>query len=140
MRIDRELFRTGIPLIDNQHEAYLYLVDELFELCMDPDCQPSAVHASIVKLLSFAVDHFDAEEFLMQGTGYPRYAAHRAKHDEFRNQIDTLSTLCTEATSKELVMAELREWLVDWFSEQTETHDRRLARFLKKVICDGDHD
>lgn len=135
MKIDRELFRTGIPLIDNQHEKYLDLLDGLYELCRDAQVERERVDASLEELLNFAVEHFDAEEFLMLGTRYPHYDVHRAKHDEFRNEIDRLSSLGGETMTASHLLVQLTEWLLEWFCEQTQTHDRRLANYLRKNIC-----
>ena len=136
MKIDRELIRTGVPMIDRQHEDYLELVNELFVLCMEPHVDMAVVNTHLSGLLAFAIEHFDAEEFLMLGTKYPHYEKHRAKHDEFRNQVDSLSSICEEMASSEQIHSELTTWLVEWFCDQTETHDQRLARYLRKTICD----
>ena len=36
--------------------------------------------------MTYAFEHFDAEETLMQSVEYPEFESHRAKHDEFRNR------------------------------------------------------
>ena len=132
MEIERQLFRTGIPLIDNQHEEYLDLVDDLFKLCERTDVEQAIVDASLRKALAFAVEHFDAEESLMLSIGYDDYEVHRAKHDEFRDQVDRLCAMSSEAISPEDQLIHLTEWLLEWFCDQTLVHDRRLAGYLKK--------
>jgi len=132
MKIDRQLFRTNIPLIDNQHEEYLKLVDDLFKLCERPHVEQATIDASLKKVLAYAVEHFDAEESLMLSTRYHDYEIHRTKHDEFRDQFDRLSAMSNEAIAPDDQLIQLTKWLVEWFCQQTQVHDRRLAGYLKK--------
>jgi hemerythrin len=132
MTIDRELFRTGIPLIDHQHDQYLDLVDELFVLCLRPKARSSSVQAGLKRTLAYALDHFDAEEALMRSVAFRGYEKHRLKHDEFRDESDRLLVMCKQDLSPELQLTRLTRWLVEWFCEQTQVYDRALAAYLKK--------
>ena len=132
MKIDRQLFRTGIPVIDKQHEQYLDLVDELFELCEQSHVEQVTVNTALKRALTYAIEHFDSEEALMIDTRYPAYEVHRAKHNEYRNEADRLCGMSNEDIAPDDQLIQLTRWLVEWFCEQTLTYDKGLASFLKK--------
>lgn len=132
MRIDHQLFLTGIPLIDQQHEEYLKLVDTVFHLCESAHADQAEVDASLEKAFAYAVEHFDAEEALMRSIDYPYYEGHRLKHDEFRDQVDKAAAMSGGGSDAEEQLIHLTRWLLEWFQEQVLTHDRRLARHIGK--------
>ncbi len=134
MKLDRKLFRIGIPLIDKQHERYLDLVVELFEIRERDVIDQAAVDDCIEKVLAYALEHFDAEEALMRSVQYPEYEAHRIKHDEFRNGTDRLASMGSDGMTPADQITQLTKWLVDWFRAQTLVHDKKLAAFISVEI------
>ena len=132
MRVDRQEFYTGIPLIDNQHDTYLDLVDRLFEVCHKPHIDKAKADEAVMEVFAYAIEHFDAEEALMDSISYRGLEAHRTKHDEFRDRIDRVSASRHEGISPEDQLVHLTRWLVEWFCEQTQTYDKSLASYLKK--------
>ena len=132
MRIDRELFRTGVPLIDQQHEAYLELVERVFQLCAKADVDLAQLTAEVNQTLVYAVEHFDTEEELMRSVRYPLLNQHVAKHNLFRAQADLFAAEIKGPVVVEDFTPRLAKWLVDWFVLQVQTDDRLLAVFLKK--------
>ena len=133
MNIDHKSYYTGIPLIDNQHEQYLRLVDDLFALCEQSDViEQGIVDEGLTRVLAYAIEHFDAEEALMLSTGYSDYETHQRKHNEFRDEADRLSAMSKEGISPEDQLIHMTKWLLEWFLDQTLVHDKALAAFLKK--------
>lgn len=131
MKIDRHRLMTGIPLIDRQHEAYADLVDRLFDLARQGHVEPQALFRERRAVIQYAMEHFDAEEQLMRAENYPAYEAHRAKHDIFREWTDTLASDLEGDVDLDDYARSLSKWLIDWFCDQVQTDDRRLADFLK---------
>ena len=138
MKKDHQLFHTGIPLIDDQHAQYLNLVDQVFALIQRSHIEQSTVDASLKRVLTYALEHFDAEEALMISTRYPGYEKHRAKHDEFRAKADQLCAMSKEDIAPDDQLIRLEKWLVIWFCEQTLVYDKGIAAFLKKRNCAND--
>ena len=130
MKIDRQRIRTGIPLIDNQHEAYADLVDTFFAMAMRGNVPKSTLSHEIGKILNYALEHFDAEEHIMLQQKYPAYAEHRAKHTVFRDKSDTLIADSERAHDLDAYTMTLSKWLIEWFCDQVQNDDRKLAAFL----------
>lgn len=133
MKIDHELFRTGIPLIDRQHEAYLELVERVFRLCAQKQIDRDALASELDRTLAYAIEHFDTEEHLMRSVAYPQYPEHRAKHNVFRDQVDDFTAQAREEDDLAEFAARMARWLVDWFCQQVQIDDRKLAAFLKST-------
>ena len=131
MKIDERLFRVGIPLIDNQHEAYLNLLDDLLTASGEAVINKSKVDEALKKAFIYAVEHFDAEEMLMTSCKYPGFDAHRAKHNEFREGVERLM-IEGDYLSPSAFLTEVNKWMLKWFCDQTQVYDRALAEFLKK--------
>jgi hemerythrin len=132
MNIDHESYYTGIPLIDNQHEQYLRLVEDLFASCERSDFDQKIVDGGLTIAFAYAIEHFDAEEALMVSTGYRGYETHRKKHNEFRDEVDRVSAVSKEGIDPEDQLMHMTKWLLEWFLEQTLLHDTALAAFLKR--------
>lgn len=132
VKMAQQVFRTGIPAIDNQHEQYLDFVDKLFVLTGQPNIEQTTVDSACERVLAYAVEHFDAEEALMRSIRYPGYEGHRTKHDEFRNETDRLYAISRKSVSADEQLFYLTKWLVQWFCDQTQVYDKALAIFLKK--------
>lgn len=132
MNIDHTPYYTGIPLIDNQHEQYLRLVDDLFTLCEQPHVDHVTAEKCLGRVLAYAIEHFDAEEALMLSMQYRGYESHQKKHNEFRDEADQLHAMFKEDVDLRDHLIRLTKLLVEWFYEQTVVYDKALATFLKR--------
>ncbi len=132
MKIDRHLFRTGVPVIDNQHEQYLNLVEQLFVVNSQAHSDDETFKAALRSVLAYSIEHFDAEEALMRSLNYPGYEAHVRKHDEFRLETDRWCEPEQQLSAPDLRLIELNKWLLVWFCEQTQVYDKGLAVFLSR--------
>lgn len=131
MKIDRQLFRTGIPIIDNQHEAYLDLLDDLFAASQEAIVNRTNVENAIKKAFVYGIEHFDAEEMLMQSLNYPGLQAHRRKHNEYREEVERIAYSSQFMSDDDLLKA-VNTWMLQWFCEQTQVYDKALAVFMNK--------
>jgi len=130
LKMDRQLLITGIPLIDRQHEEYANLVDRLFEHALQGGVTRAILAADVGAVTKYAMEHFDAEELIMRDHRYPAYEEHRAKHNIFRDRSDTFVTDLYDEPEMDEFTVRLSRWLIEWFCDQVQTDDRKLAAFL----------
>jgi hemerythrin len=124
------LLLTGVELIDTQHRELFARVGQLLEA--------SRTHRSreeVVRMLEYlggyAVDHFTAEEGLMQAAGYPRLEAHHAEHVQFVKQFEILRhELKTEGPTK-LFVIRVGNRVTEWLREHIYKTDLVLAEWLR---------
>ena len=131
MKIDRQLFRTGNPLIDSQHEAYLDLLDEFFVIGREHLTDKTKVDEALNKAIDYGLKHFIAEEQLMESVNYPGIDAHRKKHSEFSVRVEKLQR-DGQYLSPDAFLHEINVVMVKWLCEQIQTYDRELAEYLMK--------
>lgn len=134
---DRALLVTGIPLIDRQHAEYADLVDKLFEMANRGGVNRQALSAEVDAVIRYAVEHFDAEEYLMRSANYPALAEHSQKHNVFRVKTDRLVAEWEDGLDADEFTIRLSRWLIEWFCDQVQNDDRKLAVFLNKTMPDG---
>jgi hemerythrin len=126
---DRSL-ETGDPEIDAQHREIFSRIGRLLDVAKDQRARDE-----VARLLTFlgdyVVSHFGAEERLMEASGYPSAAAHRAEH---RALMDTYGRLYQEfhadgPTLRFLLRFEDR--VTAWLRDHIHCTDRSLADFLQ---------
>lgn len=115
--------KTGIQLIDNQHEEYIRRLNIL--LSKSPDEKMSREELDFV--IGYAAEHFDAEEALMDYYAYPDKQKHVAFHEYFRETADVLINVGYENFN----MTDLTRLLVNWFLNHIRNQDFELADFIR---------
>ncbi len=128
---------TGIPLIDKQHKEYADLVDRFFELAMGGHVTRQDLSRETDAVFKYAMEHFDTEEYIMRIQHYPAYAEHRAKHNVFRKRTDTLTLDSEGDIDLDGYTITLSKWLIEWFCDQVQTDDKKLAVFLNNKTAHG---
>ncbi len=137
MKIDRKILAIGIPLIDRQHAEYADLVDKVFEMATGGGVSRQTLSAEVNAVIKYAVEHFDAEEYIMLSANYPAYAEHREKHNEFRSKTDALIAEWGSGMDTDAFTIRLSRYLIEWFCDQVQNDDRKMAIFLNKHRTEG---
>ena len=124
------LLLTGIDTIDDQHRELFSRVGQLVEASKNHRSREE-----VVRLLEFlggyVVDHFAAEEQIMEEAGYPRLGGHRAEHLQFVKELGILRhELKSEGPSK-LFVIRVGNRVTEWLREHIYRTDRILADWLK---------
>jgi hemerythrin len=123
----RDDFGVGFPLIDSDHKKLLSLVNNVLAA---QQCETGTVleRQALDELVDYTEYHFQREEALMTRYGYGDYAAHKAQHDQMRNQVARYLQRYEEKGREilPLVANHLKLWLLQHIAGT----DRRLAPFL----------
>lgn len=119
-----------IPIIDMQH---LWLVKILTDLDiasknLGGEKKNEVFQLTMQKAIKYTDEHFGTEELLMEKFEYPKLARHKARHQQF---IENLATRNQEAQKNDPSAAfnlvkDLREWLLSHIALE----DKSLRRFF----------
>ncbi len=131
IKTDKRFPVMGIPLLDKQHTEYADLVDRLFKLAERGSVSRETLSRETNAVIKYAGEHFDTEEYLMRSQKYPAYAEHLSKHNTFRDWTDTLILDLEGDIDLDGYTITLSKWLIEWFYDQVQTDDQKLAVFLK---------
>jgi len=134
MNLNIEEIKTGISLLDRQHEKYYKAVENVFALCKQEEVEPAAIQEVLEQVREYAVDNFDTEEYLMILEDYAGYDEHREKHNYFKDRIESFNpaTMAKQNEGIKELTKDLSKLLVEWFNTQIKKDDMELANFLNK--------
>lgn len=119
----------GVPEIDAQHKRLIAMVnevDEAIRLRHGADISAGALR----RLCDYAVEHFAAEEALMDPDAYADYDRHMGQHMECTDKA--LEFLQTMDTGGEVDMAGFLAFLTGWVREHILEVDQGLGRHLRE--------
>lgn len=122
-------FAVGIREIDEQHHWLLDCTNALYDslACSEPDHQQ--VGGLLEGLVDYTMNHFIAEEELLQRFGYPGFAAHKVLHDEFTARI---MEMLHRHEGGEVSGVEALDLLINWLLGHIGQVDRQYAGFLQE--------
>ncbi|MDD5250811.1 MAG: hemerythrin family protein [Rhodocyclaceae bacterium] len=121
--------KTGIEDIDDEHRTLMRLGNRLYALSLCEDVAHATVGEVLTELLSFAQDHFAAEEHLMEAYEYPALAPHRATHKRMCDYLAEMFDLAAETPL--LVTIRLEIFLGSWFIWHMQRDDVEFAHYCQ---------
>lgn len=116
---------TGLPAIDSQHKA-------LFDMAASfrGEGDQIRVMKTLSMLCDYANTHLQDEEAMLAAIAYPRLAAHKLLHQEFRRMLRDLLDEARRLTLDEI--AERIENLINgWFYQHILTVDADYVEAVK---------
>ena len=119
-----EGLRVGVDVMDTDHREFVRLLGRLEE------ADPPTFDALFVELVRHTAAHFERENTLMETTGFPALAPHRAEHDRLLAELRGMAGRLAEG-ERAAVRRYLREDLPAWFLNHRNTMDYVTARFVQ---------
>jgi len=119
----------GHEEIDSQHQELFRRVARLIEAMEAGD--GARVDRFFDFLGTYVVDHFAAEERLMIESQFPGYNVHRAAHERFIRDYQSLRKLHEDSGASAAVVVKARTWLWQWLTHHIGSTDQLLGRYLR---------
>jgi hemerythrin len=120
--------KVGHALIDAQHQELIGRLEALLAAMLRGD------KGEVVRLFdflgSYVVEHFGAEERLMQEHAYGGYRAHKAEHEKFLADYTALRRSLDGGASVVAVTVKVQGYCGDWVRAHIAGIDQELATFL----------
>lgn len=130
MRWDPTL-AVGHAEIDAQHQELFDRVGLLLR-AMGSGGDAGEIGALFDFLGTYVVEHFAAEERLMSESRYPGATVHRAAHQRFIRDYETLRRQYADPAARAALALRTRTWLAEWLRSHIAGTDQQLARHLMK--------
>jgi len=115
---------VGVRAMDDQHGILMDAMNELRQAVVHGGGREQ-VSEHLDRLIEFTRMHFWSEEQLMEQTGFPGLAEHRAEHRSMLAQI--LQSAHRVQYGEGVQMRPLFGFLRDWFIEHIESMDREYG-------------
>lgn len=119
---------TGEPLVDQQHRAFIGLLNDLTDV---GDTDTVRIVAALDRLAEHTAVHFATEEALMARLGYPAGAtdAHVREHRELTAREQVLSIDYRRGWTTGT--GPLVDYMVSWIVDHIATQDRLLVEYIR---------
>jgi hemerythrin len=123
----KPFYSVGDATIDGQHKRLLRMVDDLYA-AVQMGHGRSRVQDVLDRLADYTTTHFDHEERVMRGCGYPNFDAHKTMHDEMRRRALEL-----RADPDAILEHDLLQFLKNWWTRHIQNQDKAYAPYLDAV-------
>lgn len=121
-----ELYGTGIPIIDEEHQELFECINEIIRTIGDTKTSS----ATLRKLEGIVERHFSNEEEMFVATRYPQEKAHVSAHNMFRRK---LREAIVSFDKDHILDVEFVEFLYTWLSRHIRGMDRAYVHFINGV-------
>lgn len=134
---------VGIPMIDRRHRELHNRLNSLRAAIREQVCRYT-IGDMLAFLEEYAKIHFCEEELYMKHYGYPDYALHKGKHEDFAMELNFLKEELLNIQTLGLkgsyeLSVETVQIVVDWLHEHVMRYDRKLGEFLRRPDIDYSH-
>ncbi|OGV55687.1 MAG: hypothetical protein A2017_03130 [Lentisphaerae bacterium GWF2_44_16] len=127
--------RTGVELIDRQHEEFFARANQLLKKCNRTDAlNENEINQTLDFIWIYIIEHFATEEELMNNYEYPAVEVHKRAHASFKKRYMSYREQIQKSGIEQDTMKKLMFFMRDWFFRQIVTHDIKMAEFLKSEI------
>ncbi len=120
---------VGVRAMDDQHGILMDTMNEL-RLALIHGAGREQVSEVLDRLIEFTRMHFSSEEQMLQRSGFPALAAHRAEHQRLLAQI--LQASHRAQHGEEVQVRPLLVFLRGWYVAHIEGLDREYGPWLNE--------
>ena len=118
---------VGVKTLDDQHTVLIETLNDLHAAMMKG--QARAVAGKILHdLVTYTVDHFAAEEAMMERTKYVDLPAHRLKHQELTKQVGDYAARYEKGDIT--LGVHLLNFLSDWLTKHIQGEDQKYGPWM----------
>jgi len=120
-------YSVKVDALDAQHQKLFEIIRELYS-AMRSGHGKDIVGNVLRRLTDYTVDHFAAEEKLMEKHAYPQLAEHRVAHRDLVNKVLAFKKEFDAGSSA--VTPDLMIFLQKWLTNHIQTIDQKYGDFF----------
>ena len=125
----RDMYRVGIPLIDEEHEKLFAMIASLANSSETP-AAIADLESRTATLVEAVRAHLGYEQKLLRERGSPDYDSQRKIHESFLAQIEMIRGRIPGL--REVAVREMVDVMKDWIVDHTLLEDRKYKHLLGK--------
>ncbi len=123
-----EDLEIGIGVIDDQHKKLIQRINS-FSAALDIG-DMTAIEDAVNYFISYAIQHFGAEELIMIRNGYDQFKEHRAEHSWFINMVYDVKKMFLLKQFSISQLEELRDLLTNWTVNHIQVKDKHIGEHI----------
>jgi hemerythrin-like metal-binding protein len=127
----KEKYSVGIREIDEQHQHYFEIVNEIIETTGQKNVSGKELSDKITELNNYAIYHFTTEENLFKKYAYPGANEHTTEHRAFEERMDQfINESKKDGTDAKKLMTEIAEFAGSWLLNHVMEMDQKYVGFM----------
>ena len=126
----QKIYETGNETVDSQHRQIFRLVQEVLDVHAF-ESRKEKIVVAMDFLSEYAVNHFASEEALMQESGYPGLAEHKAQHDGFVAEVVAFYERYKTEGDTISVSDTINDFVVAWLKDHIIASDKLMTDHYK---------
>ncbi len=107
----KPVYSVGNNDLDNQHKYMFELLNSIYA-ALQVGKSEQTIEQLLEKARLYGKLHFETEEKLLAGCGYPRWWEHRQVHEDYVERVEAMSRTVGADTAFELFLF-LKEWWIN---------------------------
>ena len=126
-----ESLNLGIKDVDEQHRAFLDIVNELLAAMQEKKAHH--IQGEIIdKLIGYAFYHFTKEERYLNESNYPGTAEHKKQHEAF---VDKLTKFKNDLANEKITLnIEMINFMNSWWINHIKVSDKKYLPYVKEHV------
>ena len=120
-------YSVSVKVLDDQHRGLVRILNDLHAAALKGE-MPGVASQQLSKMIRLSSEHFDTEEGLMESTGYPGLAEHRAKHEALSGRISEFMARHQEHDRTSYV--QLLYFALNWFQDHMRQEDGKYVPWM----------
>ncbi|MBW6409309.1 bacteriohemerythrin [Clostridium weizhouense] len=128
-----EKYSTNVELIDTQHKKLFEILDQCYELLLNPICldKYDKILHILDELKEYTSYHFKCEEEYQLSIGYTKFLSHKVMHDEFIKRLNDVN-LSEIDNDQDKYLNSLLDFVQKWIVEHILYVDKEIPNNTKK--------
>jgi len=122
-----QVYSVNVKKFDDQHKKLIELVNQLHD-AMKAGEGNTMLGVVLQSLIAYTGSHFSEEEKMMQASGYPDYARHKATHDELVKQVLDLQKKFQSGGG--VMTLTVMSFLKDWLTRHIQGDDKKYGQYF----------
>jgi len=128
-----EACRTGVGLIDTEHQHLFELMNQVLESIHKPELDTISLEEYLHLLLAYGNTHFAHEEAHMESIADPELVHQRLAHQSFMNKVQAVDLHGLDDGEKEQLVRHLIQYNVEWLYKHILGSDILIGKMVHRA-------
>ena len=125
----KDNFSVHVKELDDDHKTLILTINTLHQALMENNVREAQKRA-VDQMISYAANHFAAEEKYMLQFAFPGYQKHKAEHEQFIAKTLDLQGRMDKAGL--VLTLEILSFLKDWLQDHMLVVDKEYADYINR--------
>lgn len=123
----KEDYKTGIPMVDEQHKKLFEIANRAYEILKDQFTLDKYDDIVVIleELKDYAIYHFDCEEKYMESINYEGLPTQKEQHNKFIDKVQSVDLFSVDE-EQEKFLFEVLDFIVNWIGNHIIRLDKRI--------------